>query len=683
MDTGGTFTDVALVDEVRGDRFIAKVPSTPDNPSRAVMDGVIKILEQERVDPKDVQLFLHGTTVATNALLEHKGALTALVTTEGFRDVLEIGRQTRPRLYDFRAHRPKPLVPRNLRLEVPERLRHTGEVLQALDETAANEMVSFLAQTNVEAVAVCLLNSYANGEHERQLRTLLNERMPHVHVSLSSEVLPEMREYERTSTVVANAYVIPVINRYLADLEDALNQAAIPSDLYIMQSNGGMIAAEEARRVAARTALSGPAGGAMAGVQVGRETGHDNVITIDMGGTSLDICLIEDGQPHATTEAEIAGYAIKLPMLDIHTIGAGGGSLAWIDAGGALRVGPESAGADPGPVCYGQGGTQPTVTDAHAVLGRLNPSGLLGGEMALDVEAARNAIREQIAKPLDTTVEEAASGILKVVNATMMRGIRVVSVERGRDPRQFALVGFGGAGPLHVSELADMLGAHEVLVPVAPGITSAMGIVTTDVHHDDVRACLQRAEQADLTEINRLLEEMETHLRNMLQREGFSKAQQEMTYWADFRYKHQSYEIRIPLSGHPLDTDRWKAAVAHFHREHQTLYGYAREEEPVEVVHVRASARGRLPTVKHTLWAERQGGKPEPHEWRPVYWNGGWVETPIYRREQLYAEDVIQGPAILEQLDSTVVVLPEQTARVDRYGHYRLMWTEGGSHRDR
>lgn len=678
IDTGGTFTDVALIHEQAGTLAITKVPSTPDNPARAVMDGVAAILAREKIHARDIQLFLHGTTVATNVLLEKKGAKTALITTEGFRDVLEIGRQTRPKLYDFRAQRPQPLVPRSRRLEVAERIAHTGEVLRPLDAQSVEVALEQIASADVDAVAVCLLNSYANAEHERQLRKRLQAKFPHVYVSLSSDVLPEMKEYERTSTVAANAYVVPVMDRYLSHLEERLKDAGIPSPLYVMLSSGGVAAAEEARRAAAHTALSGPVGGVMAGVQTGRETGHANVMTLDMGGTSLDVSLIENGEPHTTSEADIAGFPITLPMLDIHTIGAGGGSLAWIDSGGALRVGPQSAGAVPGPVCYGTGGEQPTVTDAHAVLGRLNPAGLLGGEMALDVAAARAAIRGKIADPLRMTVEEAARGILQVVNANMIRGMRAVSVERGRNPRDFALVAFGGAGPLHASELADLLGMPEVIIPPSPGIASAVGMVNADVRHDAVRACLQRAEEADLETIRALLKEMADRVRRVLLREGFDERRQRVSYWADLRYQHQSYDIRVPLPAAALDRTSWQAAIERFHEEHERRYGYRREEEPVEVVHVRVTVRGLLPPLKQAAWPEREAGRPEPAGERPVFWEDRWIATPVYRRETLRAGDVLEGPLILEQLDSTTVVSPQQTAKVDEYGNVRLTFDAGG-----
>ncbi|MGW8320806.1 MAG: hydantoinase/oxoprolinase family protein, partial [Thermodesulfobacteriota bacterium] len=396
VDTGGTFTDLCVFEESSGDVVITKVPSTPSNPSLAVVKGIRKLLEKEGIRPEELCFVIHGTTVATNALLEHKGARTALLTTEGFEDVLHIGRQNRPKLYDFRATRPAPIVPRHLRFGIPERVLHTGEVLRPLDEVKTRNMVERIREQGIKSIAVSLLHSYANPAHERGVASIVSEVLPEAHVTVSSEVLPEFREYERTSTVCINAYVMPKVSDYVADLERLMKDMGIASDLYIMQSNGGVITARTARRMSARTVLSGPAGGALTGVFISRAAERPNVITIDMGGTSSDICLIEGGTPRVTTESEIGGYPIKLPMLDTNTIGAGGGSIARVDAGGALRVGPDSAGADPGPVCYGRGGTEPTVTDANLLLGRLSPSGLLGGDMPLDLDEAARVLKEGI-----------------------------------------------------------------------------------------------------------------------------------------------------------------------------------------------------------------------------------------------------------------------------------------------
>ena len=487
VDTGGTFTDLCVFEETSGDVKITKVPSTPANPALAVINGIRKLIEREGILPEELCFLIHGTTVATNALLEHKGARTALLTTEGFEDVLHIGRQNRPKLYDFRASRPAPVVPRHLRFGVPERVLHTGEVFRVLDEAKVREIVEEIREQGIRSIAVSLIHSYANPIHERKIESIVSEIFPEAHVTVSAEVLPEFREYERTSTVCINAYVMPKVNDYVADLERQMKDMGIASDLYIMQSNGGVITARTARRMSARTVLSGPAGGALTGVFLSRAIERPNVITIDMGGTSSDICLIEGGTPRLTTESEIGGYPIKLPMIDINTIGAGGGSVARIDAGGALQVGPESAGADPGPVCYGRGGTEPTVTDANLVLGRLNPAGLLGGEMPLQLDKAIEVLEEKIARPLGLDVYRAAEGIISVVNANMIRGIRRVSVERGYDPREFVLVPFGGAGPMHGVELAQALNMKEIAVPAHPGISSAVGMLSADVRHDYVQ----------------------------------------------------------------------------------------------------------------------------------------------------------------------------------------------------
>lgn len=669
VDTGGTFTDVTLVNDTDGNRGIAKVPSTPNNPAEAVMNGVDKIINQENIEAKDIGLFLHGTTVATNTLIEKTGAKTLLITTEGFRDVLEIGRQTRPSLYDFRKQKPKPLVPRQDRLEVSERIRHTGEILSSLKEKSITDVLQKIEDAAPDVIAICLLNSYANSEHEHELKIHLKKRFPHLYVTLSSDVLPEMKEFERTSTVVANAYVMPVMDTYLSKLEKELKVKKISSDLYVMQSNGGVIAANESREVPVRTSLSGPVGGVMAGKRAGRETNHDHIITLDMGGTSLDICLIENGEAFTTTESEVAGQPLKLPMLDIHTIGAGGGSIAWVDEGGALKVGPRSAGAVPGPVCYGNEGKQPTVTDAHAVLGRLNPDGILGGDMALDIESAHDVIKKEVATPLDISVEQAALGMLQVVNTNMMRGIRVVSVERGRDPRNFSMVGFGGAGPLHIADLANLLRVETVIIPPSPGITSAVGMIMSDVRHDDVRTFFHRADQADLNHLQGFFQEMEEPLRKLLTREGFDKEEQVLEYMADFRYQNQSYEIQIPLSSSQPSSDQWNKAIADFHNAHAKLYGYSREEEVVEVVHVRTIASGEMPDVQEVKLQKREVGHAKPASSRQVFWEDRWIETPIFNRTDLYAGDEITGPAIIEQLDSTITIPPENLISVDTHGN--------------
>lgn len=677
VDTGGTFTDIGLINEETGAVAVTKVPSTPDNPSRAVVNGVVDIIAKEEISPQDINFFIHGTTVATNALLELKGAKTALITTEGFKDVLHIGRQTRPSLYDFYAHRAKPIIPRHLRYEVPERILFTGEVLRELDEDAVREIAKDMKTKNVQAVAVCLLHSYANPIHEQKIKEILSEELPELIISVSSEILPEFREYERMSTVCINAYVMPKVNKYVADLAEQLHNLEVKSGLYIMQSNGGVITAETARESSARTVLSGPAGGALAGTFVCAQTNRDNLITVDMGGTSLDICLIADRQPKYTTESQIGGYPIKLPMIDIHTIGAGGGSIAWIDSGGALRVGPESAGAVPGPVCYCKGGEEPTVTDANVVLGRLNPEYLLDGDFHLDVQKAYDVIENKIAKPLGISVIEAAAGIIKVVNANMVRGIRVVSVEKGYDPREFSLVAFGGAGPVHGVEMAEELGMPEVIIPKNPGINSALGMLVADVRHDYVRTYVNNIDEISVEGLTGIFMEMEKQGNEQLTQEGFTSSDMVFLRSADMRYRGQAYEISIPITGGTLTAQDIQWAKENFNQEHEKAYGYQREHEIIEVVNMRLVALGKLPQMRLVKGNEGNLGILEPVDYRNVYYYDSFLRTPVYNRKTFSAGTVLTGPAIVEQLDSTTVIFPDQVATVDDFDNI-LIKLKGG-----
>jgi N-methylhydantoinase A len=678
VDTGGTFTDLCVLDEATGRLAVAKVPSTPSNPAEAVITGIQKLLEAEGIPPEKLRFLIHGTTVATNALLERKGARTALLTTEGFEDVLHIGRQDRPRLYDFRARRPEPIVPGSRRFGLPERVLHTGEVFKPLDSEKAEETALRIRDTGVQSIAVCLIHAYANPVHEQEVRTILSRLLPDTCVTLSSEVLPEFREYERTSTVCVNAYVMPMVDSYVADLQDRLKTLGTASDLYIMQSNGGVITAETARAMSARTVLSGPAGGALTGALLSRTLDRPDLITIDMGGTSSDICLIEAGTPKVSTECEIGGHPIKLPMIDINTIGAGGGSIARIDGGGALRVGPESAGAVPGPVCYGRGGREPTVTDANAVLGRSNPSSLLDGEMQVHLEEARKALRDRIASPLEMEVEQAAEGIIEVVNANMIRGIRRVSVERGYDPRGFVLVPFGGAGPMHGVALARALSIREVIVPAHPGIASAVGMLSADVRHDYVQTHIRETGNVDSEEILAVFRAMEGQGMEQLGREGFSDDVMVTIRSADMRYPRQAYELPVPMPPGILSAPELDATADRFHDLHEKTYGYARRSEPVEFVNLRVTALGKLPqppTQGKAGTAVNSGSAPaEPHTFRDVVFNGRTVHTPVYLRDDLLEGQEVDGPAILEQLDSTVVLHPLSSAVRDLTGnlHIRL-----------
>jgi N-methylhydantoinase A len=679
VDTGGTFTDLCVLNEASGKLFVAKVPSTPDNPALAVVEGLNQVLDELGFPPQAISFFIHGTTVATNALLEGKGSATALITTEGFEDVILIGRQNRPKLYDHWARRPRPIVERSRCYGVKERMLHTGQVWQPLDEEHAASVVEAVKKAGINSIAVSLLHSYANPTHENRIRAIIEDIHPDAFVTVSSEVLPEFREYERTSTICINAYVMPKVSEYLGYLERRLKDLGTSSGLYIMQSNGGVITARTARAVSARTVLSGPAGGALTGALLSRICDKGNVITVDVGGTSSDICLIENSTPRLTTESDIEGYPIKLPMIDINTIGAGGGSIAFIDQGGALQVGPRSAGAVPGPVCYGRGGDQPTVTDANAVLGRINPEFLLGGAMPMYLAEAKAVLEEKIAEPLGLTLFEAAEGIIKVVNSNMIRGIRRVSVERGYDPREFVLVPFGGAGPMHGADLARALNMSQVIIPAHPGIGSAFGMLSADVRHDYVMTHITKLGEADCGQVERLFAEMEQQARAQLAQEGFKKAAAVLIRQLDLRYLNQAYELTLPLSDGKFGPGSVQDIQKQFHQGHYRAYGYNREEQPVELVNLRLVALGKLPGLHLQAETKAKGATPEPISLREVFFEGRPQKTPIYGRGDLQPGQRLPGPAIVEQLDSTVVVSPGFQAECDAYGNLLLINEEGAS----
>ena len=674
VDVGGTFTDLVLHD-VETDRLeFAKTPSTPADQSAGVTEGVEQLMRRLDIPAASIGFFIHGTTVATNTLLERKGARTALVVTEGFRDVLQIGRQDRPHLYDWRIRRPEPLVPRHLRFEVRERVLYTGEVLTSLDDASVQRVVDGLRESEVDAVGVCLLHSYANPAHERAVGRALREALPSVSVSLSCEVVPEFKEYERMSTTTINAYVAPVMGRYLRGLQRSIAAVGVDSDVYIMQSNGGTMGAGTAVDRPVHTILSGPAAGVIGSVALAIQAGYRNAISVDMGGTSFDVSLAYEGDVRRTQDSEIERLPIKVPMVDIHTLGAGGGSVAWIDPGGALRVGPRSAGADPGPACYGRGGVEATVTDANLVLGRLAPDSFLGGRLTLDVEKARQAVRERIAEPLGLGTEEAAEGIVRVINAGMIKGIRVVSVAKGYDPREFCLVAFGGAGPVHAAELAAELDIPKVLVPIAPGVTSALGLLMADLRHDLVRTVLYGSDGVASADLNARYREMAAEAVAQMRREGVESEDVRLVRVADVRYLGQGYELEVPVSSGALDDAQVDQVLQRFHDAHRRVYGYATLDRPMEIVNLRLTALATLP--QPTLEAAPLDGTADPQravrEHRQAYFHNEPLSTAVYDRAKLQAGDVISGPAIVEQLDSTTVVWPGQTASVDPYGNLVL-----------
>ncbi|MBI2369883.1 MAG: hydantoinase/oxoprolinase family protein [Deltaproteobacteria bacterium] len=678
IDVGGTFTDLVLIDDRTGKIHYTKTLTTPKNLAQGVVTGLEKVLRLAGASMQAVAYLVHGTTIGTNALIERKGAKTGLITTQGFRDVLEIGRIQRPQegLYDLTIDNPPPLVPRALRREVRDRVTAEGTVLVPLDEASAREALTYLKGQQVEAVAVSLLFSFLNPQHEQRIAALARELFPEASLSLSSELAPEFREYERTSTAVLDAYLKPVVARYLERLVRELSDRYGALDLRVMQASGGSMTAEAAARQAVAIVNSGPAGGVLAGAFIGKLTGDSRLITIDMGGTSFDIGLVEGGIPQVTSDGKFEGYPVKIPIIDVSTIGAGGGSIAWVDLGGALNVGPVSAGADPGPACYAMGGDQPTVTDANLILGRLNQDYFMGGEMALDPARAEQAVRRHVGEPMRLSVRDAAAGVVRVVNANMVKGISVNSIERGFDVREFTLIAFGGAGPLHAAELAQELGITRVIVPPYAGNLSALGLLVSDTRHDYVRTLAMRQAQADATRLHQALRELEEQGIAHLLQEKVRRQDIVVSWSADLRYEGQSYELNTPVDRRPRFTAAdLKALINRFHALHQKVYAYTAKDEPVEVVNVRVVAIGRSPAVSLKRQADGRtaGARAALKGSRQVYFpDGGPVATALYERDRLPRGARVQGPALIEELASTTVIPPGCGAVVDGYGNLIL-----------
>ncbi|MFQ6015497.1 MAG: hydantoinase/oxoprolinase family protein [Anaerolineae bacterium] len=674
IDVGGTFTDIVLIDDRSGEIHYTKVLTTHYNLAEGVIAGIDKILNMVGASFDQVEYMVHGTTIGTNALIERKGAKTGLITTEGFRDVLEIGRIERPDagLYDIFVDLPAPLVPRYLRREVRERVGADGSVVIPLDEETAREAVRFLKREGVESMAISFIFGFRNPAHERHVRELCEELYPGIPVSISSEIAPEFREYERTSTTVINAYLAPVVSRYLDNLEGQLKERYGAVDLRIMQASGGSMTTDVAKQRAVNIVNSGPAGGALAAAYVGALTGDQQIISIDMGGTSFDIGLIVEGTPRVAAESEFEGYPVKIPILDVHAIGAGGGSLAWVDQGGALNVGPESAGSEPGPACYNLGGERPTVTDANLVLGRLNPDYFLGGEMKLYPELAEEAIGKHVAEPLGLSLEEAASGIVRVVNANMVRGISVNSTERGYDVREFALLPFGGAGPLHAVELAQDLGMRRVVVPPYPGTLSAVGVLVADTRHDYVATVAKDERELVADELLAAFREMESEGRAQLKVENVPDDRVEIEWSADLRYEGQSYELNTPVKRKERLTDEdIRDIIKRFHELHYRIYHYGSPEETVEFINVRVAAIGKVPKVSLAVGEAGDGDAEVARKGtRPVYFPAeGFIEAAIYDRALLRPRHILNGPCLVEEIASTTVIPLGATGKVDKYGN--------------
>ena len=675
VDTGGTFSDFVFFNEDTGAITITKLPSTPGEPFQAVLNGVKELIDQG-VSAGDVSFFCHGTTVGTNTLLEEKGAKTGLLVTQGFRGIYEVMEQTRgygPATYDLFFEKPRLLAPPYYTEEIPERVDFRGNALKSIDVEASRDAIRRLKKKDVQSVAVCFLFSFLNPAHELKIKELFAQEFPEARLSLSCEVLPQIREFYRMSTTVINAYIQPVMASYLGHLDNRMRKMGVTTPkLYIMQSNGGVSTFKGSAEKPVATVLSGPAGGVIACMGTCERVGVKNIITFDMGGTSCDVALIHQGNPVITTQGKINMRPIALPMLDIHTVSAGGGTIARIDAVGGLHVGPDSAGAAPGPVAYDRGGAEITVTDANIVTGVLDPDQFLGGRMKLNKPKAEKLLEEKIAKPLGLDLLEAADGVLKIINVKMEEAIKAVSSARGYDIRDFTLVAFGGGGPMHAGRMALDLGIPSVLVPLTPGVHSALGLLMSDVKHDYVRSKLAGLEELDINEINRMFLQLIDQARAELHGEGFDDDEIKIEAYLDLRYAGQGYELTVPCPTPPLTHDDLVLMRRRFDTLHEQNSGHKAETEPVELVSLRLVSLGLVPQAKLSP-GKITGRKVEAAKTgeRKVFFGKehGRLATAIYDRKLLEPGHKIIGPAIVEQMDTTTVIHPEQEATVDEYGN--------------
>jgi N-methylhydantoinase A len=667
VDIGGTFSDIVCIPEEGGEIVVAKVLSTPP----AFIHGVLSALKKANVDPRGLKHFLHGSTIATNAIIERKGARTGLITTEGFRDVLEAARAERPDMYDLRWDPPAPLVPRPNRLGVRERVDYEGAVLEPLDEAAVRRAAELFEKRRIEAVAICFLNAFVNPIHEQRAKAIVRTILPEAYVCTSSEVFPEIREFERSSTTVVNAYLGPIVDHYLRDLQAHIKGWGYDGEVTIVHSGGGMMSADSARALPARTCNSGPAAGVIGGAYIGSLAGFPNVITFDMGGTSADLSLVYRGQPLMQPGSKVEfTIPVRFPCIDLVSIGAGGGSIAWVDRAGTLRNGPQSAGATPGPACYGKGGTEPTNTDANLVLGRIDPENFLGGEMVLRQDLAARAIETKVAKVFGMSLEQAAEGIVRLADANMIEAIRLISVARGYDPRDFALVAFGGAGPLHAVALARELHIPTVVVPRFPGVTSAFGALRVEVRHDFIQAVFQKESEFDPDRLNRIFAELEDRARKTLRGEGLAEAQMHFARFADVKYFPQNKYLTMPVPDGVLGHQEMRGVVQSYIERYLREFGYTIPTDiaEVEICSARLMASGSTRKAELPRVAGG-GGTAEPRASRPVYFReaGGFVPAAVFDKAALGPGTSVAGPAILEQMDTSIVIPPGASAAVDPY----------------
>jgi N-methylhydantoinase A len=681
IDIGGTFTDVAIVNEATGGIGVVKVPTTPGDFAEGVLDGLGKALAAGPIDPAAVALLAHGTTVVTNALLERKGARCGFIGTRGFRDLLELRRSSKASLYDLMQDGPDILVPRRHRFEITERVDAQGDVVLPLAEHEIPGLIEAIRGADLQAVSVSLMFSFLNDAHERRLGARLREALPGVAVFLSCEVLPEIREYERASTTSVCAYVAPLLGSYLARLAEATATLKLPP-LHVMGSSGGILDIPECLRMPAVVVESGPAAGVVAASLIGRQLGIADLISFDMGGTTAKASVIAGGEIAVTAEYEVGGAAnakrwlhgtghpIRVPVIDLAEVSAGGGSIAWLDDGGALKIGPHSAGAVPGPAAYGRGGTRATVTDANVVLGYLDPASPLAGDLAVDRAAASAAIARDVAQPLGVSVEEGAAKIIEIVNANMCEALRIVSIERGLDPRDFSLVAFGGAGPIHAVALAAELAIPEVIIPPAPGAFSALGLVASDVKRDYARTLYADLGSIDAAEVNEVVSRMEAEGAAMLAAAGVPPKAREMQRFADLRYPRQAYELTVPFDGAAVTRASLDRLMATFHQRHEQTYGHANRNEAIQMVNLRVTAIGRLPPIR--IRQESRPGRQEVRQRQAWFPQTGTVTAAVHRREELASEAKIPGPCIIDALDCTAVIPPGWSGEVDANGYIHV-----------
>ncbi|MDP6389800.1 MAG: hydantoinase/oxoprolinase family protein [Alphaproteobacteria bacterium] len=683
LDIGGTFTDIVFLG-ADGEIHTKKIASSVDDYAQAIADGLDQAFRESGVAAADVEELRHGTTVASNAILETKGAKTGLITTKGFRDILEIRNLRMPRLYDLRWEKPVPLVERYLRITVDERVNAQGGIDRPLDPEDAGRAVDRLLAEGVEAIAVCLIHSYANPEHELTIKEIVQRKAPDLPICISSEVLPEIKEYERTSTTTINAYVAPVVAGYLASLRQNLDRAGVTAPLLLMQSNGGLTTAESAGRLPMNIIESGPAAGVIGAQALAKAVGLPDIVTFDMGGTTAKASLVENGEVTRSIEYQVgggimigsrlltgAGYMLKVPAIDLAEVGAGGGSIVWIDAGGSMQIGPRSAGASPGPVCYDTGGTEPTVTDANVLLGYINPGYLVGGELKLNAPKARAVFEERIAKPSSLSVAHAAYGAHQIVASNMIRAIKAVSTERGRDPRGYALFAFGGSGPIFGAGMARELGMKRIVVPPSPGLFSSFGLLYADVEHHYSRTLRRLLRNADLEELNLVWDKMVADALEQLAADGFPESKRRVRRTANMHYQGQTFELTVPVPDGPIAEDTVAALEEAFGAEHERTYGHrAGTEEPVELVNAQVvgyglAERSSVPERFATAKASQADRTPS----RQAYFGPdmGWVETPVIGRGDLDAPR--PGPCIVEEYDATVVIPPRSEAALDAYGN--------------